>query len=200
MVATFNGSPSANADDGYYVDAFGDSFDNTGTAVLVNVADFFLETPNAIGFVRVPNVTIPNGAKISAAAFDLVSTIKVNTTGRNINIAACAEDNSSQMSDQYDAAGRTLTTNATGDFGNLTAGGSFTTFDFTTAVQEIVDRPGWVSGNAMQFIFYESGGAGGTAIGFAALDHATYAAPVLDITYTAGSAPAPFLPAFADLF
>jgi len=197
-VATFQGKPAASADDGYYVDTFGDSFDNSSTSAAIVGPNYGLELPNGIMFVRIPNVTIPNGATINAATFDLVATSKANTTSDNFDVLAFDEDNSSQLADQYDAAGRPLTVAGTsGNYGSLTAGSSFTTPDFKEVVQAIVDRPGWSSGNAMQFLLVQSAGGPLVQVGVATYDHAAYTEPTLNITYTVSGTTAPFLPAFA---
>ena len=195
-MATFQGKCAASADDGWHD---GDSlFDNSGTSISIIGADFLLETLENIGFVRIPNVTIPQGATIGAATFDFVAAAK--STPGAISIYGCDEDNSAQMADLADAALRAQTTASQSlSFGSLTAGGSFTTGDFKGVVQEIVDRAGWASGNAMQFIFSQSPGFGVVGASLASYDHATYTEPTLNITYTAGGGggATAFLPAIA---
>lgn len=182
-MATFQGKCAASADDGWHD---GNSlFDNSGTSISIIGADLNLETLENIGFVRIPNVTIPQGATISAASFDFVAAAK--STPGAISINGCDEDNSAQMADLTDAATRAQTTATQSlTFGSLTAGGSFTTGDFKSVVQEIVDRVGWASGNAMQFIFSQGPGFGVIGASLASYDHATYTEPTLNVTYTAG--------------
>jgi hypothetical protein len=54
----------------------------------------------------------------------------------------------------------------------------------TNSTQEILDRVGWNSGNNMGFIITADSYARGKALDIIAYDHASYPAPVLNITYT----------------
>lgn len=183
-MATFQGKPAASADDGWH-DEGASTFDNSGTSISIIGYDNLLETPPNVGFVRIPNVTVPQGATISAASFDFVATAK--STPGTIYISGFDEDNSAQVADVTDYFTRAETTATEGlTFGSLTAGGSFTTGDFKGVVQEIVDRAGWASGNAMQFRLYQSSAFGPIGASIASYDHATYTEPTLNITYTAG--------------
>lgn len=183
-MATFQGKPAASADDGWHDDNA--TFDNSGTGITVVGADPILETPPGIGFIRVPNVTIPQGATIDAATFDFVATAK-STPSSDISLYGFAEDNSAQLADITDYYTRTLTTSdALFSVGSLTAGGSFTTGDFKGVVQEIVDRAGWASGNAIQFTLLQAQATGVIGMSVASYDHATYTEPTLNVTYTAG--------------
>jgi len=198
-VATFSGSPTASADDGY-VDDNGGTIDNSATAVQVRGSDFDVLGP-LIGYVRVPGVTIPQGATINEAKLTVIASASfAPVTATNVN--AFDEDSSDQIADATDYNGRSLTgADADGVFAGSYSAGDPIEIDVATIVQEVVDRAGWDSGNAMQFVFQQTGAFGIVAAEFASLDHATYAAPSLSITYTAGGggSPAAFLPGLAGL-
>lgn len=185
-MATFTGSPAASADDATW-DANG-GFDNTATTLTAAPPDFIFETPEYKFAVRVPNVTVPQGATITAAKLTLIAAAS-NSNGTNYSGTICAsdEDSAAQLTDATDADGRARTAaSATDNFVNLTAGSPYDTWDFTSVVQEVVSRAGWTSGNAMLIFVQDISGADATPLSFAAYDHATYDPPVLSITYSGG--------------
>lgn len=182
-MATFNGSPAAAGDDAEW--DTNSNFDNTATELHVKPQDFALETPGKLVAIRVPNVTIPSGSTITAAKFTLIAESTVDTSTSDYDLQGYDEDNSAQITDATDGDSRDFTTEAAnGHFGSLTSGNAFDTFDFAAVVQEIIDRAGWSSGNAMQFRLSTDTG-GSEEVSFASLDHLTHAAPVLSITYSA---------------
>lgn len=200
-MATFSGSPTASADDGY-VDDNGGTIDNSATAVQVRGFDFIFETGALIGYVRVPGVTIPQGATINSATLTVIASANFAPTTQTV-VTAFDEDDSDQIADATDYYGRSLTTANTDDvFNGAFFAGDPEEVDVTAIVQEIVDRVGWVSGNAMQFVFQQNSGSGIVAAEFAAYDHATYDPALLEVDYTAGGGgggSATFLPAIAGL-
>ena len=80
---------------------------------------------------------------------------------------------------------RTTASIDTADFYSLDPADNPSEFDVTSLVQEIVDRPGWATGNDMAFITEDNGSDSlgeGTAINWAV--HLAGSGPDLEITYT----------------
>lgn len=184
-MATFSGSPTASADDGY-VDENGGTIDNSATAVQVRGNDFDSLGP-LIGYVRVPGVTIPQGATINSATLTVIASANF-TPLTATTVRAFDEDDSDQIADATDYYGRAFTTADTSNvFNGAFSAGDPEAVDVTAIVQEIVDRVGWASGNAMQFVFEQTGALMAVvAAEFAAYDHATYDPALLEVDYTAG--------------
>lgn len=72
-----------------------------------------------------------------------------------------------------------------------TAGNEYVTPDLTSVVQEILDRPGWASGNAMAFRLTRK--AINVVRRPASFDSTTYPAPKLTVTYATSNCPIPLL-------
>jgi hypothetical protein len=181
---TFN--VGAEADDGYcswgenpYNSPwYGEGYDNSSALLYAGRAyyDFGGGWDLHIIFeanVRFTSVSVPKGSKITNAKITLTTIDSGACTGTpDLDIQAFDEDNSSQISSFGDFQGRSRTTanirwNRT--FSDNTA---YETPDISSVVQEIVDRSGWASGNAMQFVIS---------------DH-TYKYPTHDMTYSDGIA------------
>lgn len=108
--------------------------------------------------VRFDNLTIPPGSTINSAFIRFI--VDASQTGAvAVDIHGEDVDDATQFeigSGTFDVSGRTKTTATV----NWNVGGSgaaentaVDTSDISAIVQEIVDRGGWVSGNAMVFIF-----------------------------------------------
>ncbi len=137
--------------------------------------------------IRFTNITVPQGANIVSAAIRFTTD---ETTADPAVVIIYAQDinNATQFyAIDYNVTARTKTTaNATWSIsawnnGDET-GSTQTTPDLSALVQEVVDRPGWISGNAMAFIIEGSG----TRVAHA-YDGNAAMSPVLDITYTVSS-------------
>jgi len=105
---------------------------------------------------RIVDVTVPQGAVISSA---YIKMIKDGTDNHDfkMRVYGIDEDNTSTMSS--DPTGRTKTT-AYVDWdisGGLVDETEYTSPDIKTIIQEIVDRVGWSSGNALGFIIDDNG-------------------------------------------
>lgn len=111
------------------------------------------------GAYRFPNITIPQGATINSAYIRLVT--YVTTYVDPIDSIACEDVDSASVIESgytYDISGRwDNRTDAVLLWDEDGVGGGYpwidSTPDLSIMVQEIVDRPGWKSGNAMIFLF-----------------------------------------------
>lgn len=179
-MATFSGTTGASADDAYETDA-GDT-DTNDTTILIDGVD-------ELAGIRIPSVTIPQGSTVTEAYLDLEFIDSANDEP-NVTIYGDDTDNSAQFSDgtgNNDISGRTPTTATvlwdSADIG-ATGTGYSASPDIGTIVQEIVNRGGWSSGNAMGIILI-SLGSGTRDCGFNSHDNATSNKPRLRVTYTA---------------
>lgn len=181
-MATFQGSPAAQADDGYWTNDLNIFENGSGPNNIAGLALGPLDGDHNI-FIRFPNVTIPAGATITAATLTLMGDGEVAATGE-ATIAACDEDDSAQIASAADAAGRDQTsavvqweTGGTGD--NVAA----ISPDIASVLQEVIDRGGWESGNALQLFVLQDDLDTFTA--YDGWDTAGDDYAVLDVTYTA---------------
>lgn len=156
VMATF--SISATADDVYrrWGSDTGETFSSSGDLYagswdLQIVDPWWAVEETALRFT---NITIPPGSVIISASIH----IKTPNTGlerdtANLDIQACDEDSSSQITSFNDFGSRARTTASvlwTQDFADNT---EYDTPEIKTVIQEIIDRPGWSSGNSLQIIW-----------------------------------------------
>lgn len=142
-MAIFNTAIAASSDDAREVGA--------GT---VSITDTFLHTGVATGILvglRFTGVTIPQGATINSA----ILTIRTaSNDDPDLDIYGQAADNAATFTtSSYNISGRTRTTAKTNwTASNVGLAQLVDSPDFKSVVQEIVDRPGWSSGNALVVI------------------------------------------------
>ncbi|MAT69753.1 MAG: hypothetical protein CMJ58_09535 [Planctomycetaceae bacterium] len=104
---------------------------------------------------RFQNVTIPAGATITSATLQLYS-YGSGTASFSVNMYAQDADTTSTFTTTtYELSNRprtTATTAWTTGSTSYTDGQSFTSPNFASSIQEVVDRAGWTSGNALTVI------------------------------------------------
>lgn len=170
---TFNAYPNA---DGYW--ASNGTFNTTGQAWVAGYSSV------AYGaFFRFTNVTIASGSTVSAATMNFTTTVGAGTP--DIRMAMEAADDPAFPTTQSDAAGRTITTSY-GTYNTAWPGaGARTTPDFAASVQNVIDRGGWASGQAMQHHWRDNKATGSNYIqGYTVERAGTTDDPYLSITYT----------------
>ena len=98
-----------------------------------------------------------------------------------------AADNPSAPSTWATLNSRTMSAAYTDD-NNVAAqtAGTEYTWNITTAVQEILNRAGWASGNTMAVLIHENAGSSGSQRTVASYDNVTYTEPILVIEYLLG--------------
>jgi hypothetical protein len=101
---------------------------------------------------RFDNVEIDQGTMINEAHLSWLADSTKTGTQFIIKTFCEAEDDATAPTDGADLISRNLTT-ATGHqgMGAWTGGVRYDSMDLKTVIQEVIDRPGWVSGNAIQF-------------------------------------------------
>jgi hypothetical protein len=150
--------PAVSGDDGNYLSS-NFFYSSANTLPVGNVNNY---SSNG-SFIRFPNVTIPQGATIVTALLTLIGEDNfglTRTIDAIIKIRAADEDNAAAPTTATDAKNRTRTTAAV-DMSSISPdvvdGTVWITDDLKSVIQEIVDRGGWVSGNAI-LIFIDNNG------------------------------------------
>jgi len=138
--------PATSGDDGYW-----------WPAGALNTANNYVFSSHSIdtmvSFIRFPNVNIPQGAVISEAFLRV--TADAARSGESVcNIYANDVDNASAPINETQMGALVYTT-AYVEWDQEASWGAGTQYDspdISTVIQEIVDREGWVSGNAMTLL------------------------------------------------
>lgn len=173
-MATFSATIIASADDAQ---------EQAGTVVIANANNTATAATHYLGF-RFQNVTIPAGSTISAATLD-VETTSVSFDDPDFNIHCENVDDAATFTNAANnISSRTLTTANTVWTATSIGVGVRTSPDFASAVQEVIDRAGWASGNDLNVIL--DGRSASTNLRVRAYDGGTGTYPTLNITYTAG--------------
>lgn len=141
--------------------------------------------------LRFPNITIPKGATITSAK---ISFIRNSGGGSDRTLhykfIGVDEDNTGVFSSGDTARTRTHTTASVDwDFlvsGSGNIGDNFDTSDIKDIIQEIIDRSGWSSGNALALYLYDDGSTIGDFFDYKYYSSYPSDAPLLTITYEYG--------------
>lgn len=182
-MATFSVKTAALGNDGEYACVTGTTFANntismqfgkTGGGVLKGIWCRFL------------SVTVPQYSTISAATIYWHCPLTDVDATCNATIECEAADNPSSPTTAANGRGRARTTAVTwGGVEGYSTSTYYTTPDFATCVQEVVDRSGWSSGNALQVIVDDNGSSLGATRNLSTYDVGTSAKyPQITITYT----------------
>lgn len=149
---------------------------------------------NWIGIgMRFLNAAIPQGATITTAYLTLRCNSSSSQTTVNTRIKGEAADDAATFSDQTDFDGRTRTS-AYIDWDNIaawTSGTDYASPEIKTVIQEIINRAGWASGNALVIFWDDFDGRSTQVNNTRRYAHsydgsATYA-PKLHIEYTSAT-------------
>ena len=156
---------SAGSDDGYFFknqsgssaattySSMTNSGENVTVGILFDGDDFSFD--HYQGFFRFQNIAVAQGATIKSA---YLKPYFSSGTERTFKLYGYDEDNVSAPSAGSDGNHTNFTTAGISDFVISSTGGQKTSPDIKTIVQEIVDRAGWSSGNAMMFgMYFQSG-------------------------------------------
>ncbi len=133
---------------------------------------------------RFTNITIPQGAIIINAYINV--TARITTSSSNVLTKVYAENvnNAAQINNATDFDGRALTTGTDWDISaSWTAGINYTSPNISSEIQTVVNRAGWVSGNAINIFWKDDGSPSGNVRFAASWDSTTYAEPNLFIAY-----------------
>lgn len=147
---------TAGADDGYTNTVAGGTFNS-------NANDIFFGKSGALtlnSFFRRSSISIPQGANITAATITLTS-FATTAGALTVTISGNDEDNATAPTTYagYNAKVLTSATVAWNTSETWVAETAYTSPDITAIIQEIIDRPGWASGNALMLFIKDNAGS-----------------------------------------
>lgn len=145
-------------------------------------------------------VNIPQGTTIDSAIVKFRAQNDQTGDTCKFKIGCVAADNASKPGTWAALNALTLTTAYTTEASaaHWTAGNEYT-YDITTAVQEIINRGGFSSGNVIAVLCVDNGSNTGAEREPAAYEDTSYAQSILVITYTEEPPPAgTFVPKFVS--
>jgi len=149
------------------------------TASELGVGEFSGTIHSGMRFI---NVTVPQGATINSA--DITTYGEYNSTGTPAaRWYAWANDNAGRFSTGGDLPSTVTKTTA---FTTFTMSTGDIAHSITSVIQEIINRAGWVSGNAINMIAFDNGSSDPSVQGW--LGHNDGSPSLLEIDYTAGGA------------
>jgi hypothetical protein len=160
------------------------TFDTNGIRIIAGHRDGLVDGSG----VRFLNITIPQGSTINSAAISVRARVSDPSTGVKTKITGDDEDNAATFSDLTDYNGRPRTTAAV-DWDpseGWTADTWYDSVDISAVIQEIVNRAGWVSGNALALFWEDDGSASDNKKDCYSWDNVNANACKLTVTYTAG--------------
>lgn len=161
-------------------DTADDGYEYQSELVTGGVAAGFDGSDEAIAFLRFLNVAVPQGATIDSATLTLNITTVEGTP--NTTLYGVDADDAAAFADPGNMPLAATKTTASADPDPAGTGSKVITI--TSIVQEIVNRVGWTSGNAMAFVGVNSAGSGSNYWFAEDLEEAGTAEATLDITYT----------------
>ena len=179
-MATFSTKIVAGADDGS-TDSGSSTLNITAPTIIVGTLG---GTQNA--FLRYPAVTIPQGATITAATLTFKAAFTVSSLPA-FTIYLNNVDNATAPTTYagFNALALT-TTSATYIMPTWIVNNTYVSSDISSVIQEVINRPGWSSGNALMALVYEASTGGSQYRQFYAYETSAADSVALDITYTVG--------------
>ena len=147
-------------------------------------------------FFRFPNATIAKGSTISSAKIQFTADEDRSGTTANLNIYLNNVDNAVAPTTFSGFTGLALTSavawNSISAWTYLEAAAAELTPDFSTLVQAVVGRAGWVSGNALMVVIHDnSSSTDARRSAYQRSASNTSYLPALSITYTEPSSSTP---------
>jgi hypothetical protein len=134
--------------------------------------------------LRFPSVTVPKNATIDTAKITFDA--HANWTGEVNAIIYGNDVDDAVAPTNLTEAGALVSTTASAawsDIAEWVVDSDYDTPSLVTIVQEIVDRSGWASGQAMQFMIYDNGSAENAGRGYHNYKESADLCPILTITY-----------------
>lgn len=163
-----------------------DADQNAAGTVTLDRTGFTVDVVGEYAAWLFTGATIPNAATINSATASIYAFGSNSDDPSGSLYCADEDDAAAPAATINNLSGRTPTTATVAwDDTNVTGGADdfATTPDISTVIQEIVNRPGWVSGNDLLLIFACDGGS---SIRFGYRDGNASWAATLTIDYTAG--------------
>ena len=149
-MATWSGTIAASADDAAQAPDTSVSI----TSVVMNA-----NSASQGGGMRWPNVTIPQGATINSATLT-ITVLNTSFDDPDVSIYGQAADNAAAFAATNNNVSSRTSTTATVTWTATSIGaGAKNAPELKTVIQEITDRAGWSSGNALALIIWGRSGA-----------------------------------------
>ena len=142
----------------YYPGAIADDGHRTATDYLTSNSYNWWGTSSYLGsFIRFLSVTIPPGATLTSAVLRLRAAIAMSAGTGSADFYCADADNQAQVPANDEAAfdALPLTTAKTNVPAAAYSNATWYEFDVMTAVQEVIDRAGWASGNALAVVLID---------------------------------------------
>jgi len=122
-------------------------------------------------FIRFANVTIANAATISECVVGLTASNSDSDVTVTLTLGFADADDQAAPTDATELDALTMTTATVAwSPGAWTDGEKYFTPDLKTSLQEVVDRGGWASGQAVVLIIEDNGSSGQAFRRFSAYD------------------------------
>ncbi len=137
--------------------------------------------------MRFTTVPIPQGATINSAIFTVVAfNNQTNPNQARLKIYAEAVDNSTTFSTADNNFRNRSSTSAQVDWdiSGWTYPGTHNSVDFSSVIQEIVNRPGWSTNNAINILIKDDGSTTGAHINIYQNNGSSSNVPKLDVSYS----------------
>lgn len=141
---TISAAVAATADDGYCTAA---TLTTASRGLLLTSGDS--DRAHERGFARFASLAIPPGATITSAVLTIESFSLTNGVLCLVHAAAAA--NATAPTTASALLGTTLTT-ASAAWSNASTSAPMNSPDLSAVIQEVIDLPGWASGNALMFV------------------------------------------------
>jgi hypothetical protein len=175
---TFSASVATSADD---VASVGTNFSTTNQSYAAGQISGFINDSAA----RFITINIPQGSTINSAYLTLVAAADRTATTMLTDLYAEATNTASQITSEADFNGRATTSGVAWDnIGSWASGTAYVSPDIATPVQEVINRTGWQSGNAINIFWKDRGSTNGALRNGASFDNVTFTTkPLLTIEY-----------------
>lgn len=143
--------PAVSGDDGHWL--------GTGQFYGGNIQMYLgRSTTSYYGFVRCPNVTIPQGVTITSAYIRFIAQASDSSTVVNVNIYFNNIDDAIAPTSAAEGNALACTTAVAWDnIGSWSDGNQYNSPSLVSILQSVVNRTGWSSGNAIQVIIKDNG-------------------------------------------
>lgn len=155
-----------------------------GTVQLSDASQISLSAATYWAGMRWTGVTVAQAATISSASLEIYTINSTNDVAGGAVVYGQAADNAATFAaSTNNITGRSRTTASATWSGDL-GGSGWKSLDVTGIVQEIINRSGWASGNALALLIDS---VSGTDLRWRSYEYDTTLAAKLTINYTTGS-------------
>ncbi len=187
---------SAHADSNIYqITASANDVNQDGNTLDITSANMWLgtgaSTSSSYTGLRFTNINIPKGATINSAKLQVFSPSS-SWISMTFDFAAEAADNSAIFSTTSKPSQRTVTNTKIRHSSNnsWSANTNYTLDEINTVVQEVINRPGWTSGNSLSLVLKGAGSSYGRK-SIRAYNGTPANAPKLLVTFSVAGTPTP---------